>query len=123
MWGAPNFFSIITLRPFGSERHFDGVRQLVDPFLQLVAGIYVKKDFFCHDCICFTDYTYLLEYRQNVRLAHDEVFFTFPFQLGAGVFAIKHAVAHGYDHFFVFRTFAHGKHFLLAAVFPWPSRG
>ena len=38
MVGAPNFFSITTLRPFGPEGDLDGVGQLVDAGLQPTPG-------------------------------------------------------------------------------------
>ncbi len=42
MWGAPNFFSMITLRPFG-RGHFHGIGQSVDAFLELFASLFILK--------------------------------------------------------------------------------
>ena len=48
MVGAPNFFSITTLRPLGPEGDLDGVGQLVDARLEAAPGRVVELELLGH---------------------------------------------------------------------------
>ena len=49
IWGAPNFLSIITLRPFGPSVTLTASASASTPFFELFASLDVKFYFFCHD--------------------------------------------------------------------------
>ena len=53
MVGAPNFFSITTLRPFGPEGDLDRVGQLVDARLEAAAGVLVELEDLGHYFVTF----------------------------------------------------------------------
>lgn len=63
----------------------------------------------------------LSENSQHVALAHDEIFLAFEFDFCSAILTIEHRIAGFQDHFFVFRSVAHGKHtalqgFLLGCI-------
>ena len=68
--GEPKLLSMMTLRPFGSERHAHCVGESrLTPGENLPARFLIELDFFGHDSLA----PLLQDDREDVVLAHDQV--------------------------------------------------
>ncbi len=104
MWGAPNFFSMITLRPLGPRVTFTASARASTPFFSSSRAFMSNFISFAMVGVNFQWWgidVLFLNHCENIALTHDEIFCAIEFNLGAGIFAEEYLVAGLYDHFLV----------------------
>ena len=98
IWGAPNFFSITTLRPLGPSVTFTASASWSTPrFIRSRASVLNLISFaiillIYLSCFCLNSCLFLYD-GEHVRLAHHQIFNAVKLQFCTAIFAIQHGVA------------------------------
>ena len=131
--GAPQDFSMTTLRPLGPSVTVTASASSADAAQDAVAGIFAELHDLCSHCrlspsfVVWSNRLYASMHAEDVVLAHDHVLFAVELDLGAGVLAEEDAVARldvRLDDLAVLAACpARPPRRGLPAAFPWRCRG